>query len=139
MTQNNGEGSCPRRFSSPEKLLNRYYALHAEREVRSAVIGILTGLDIPKGDSDGFPRVRLQGAGELSHLLGTHARIELGPDISGDRCRVEGDVVRASAYDYELGAVACLNSEIRWLEAIAFRVADHLHFVNRTRYRSRGR
>jgi hypothetical protein len=30
------------------KLLNRDYALHAKREVRSAVIGILAGLDLPE-------------------------------------------------------------------------------------------
>jgi len=134
MIRKNGGSSRPRRLSSPEKLLNRYYALHAERKVRSAVVGILTRLDIPKGDRDGLARVRLQGAGKLTHLLGTHVRIELGSDISGDRCRVESHVVWAAADDYELGAVACFNSEIRWFEAITLRVTNHFHFVNRTRY-----
>src|ERR1700694_6025571 len=127
MTQKNGEGSIPRRFSASEKLLNRDYALHAKCEVRSAMIGILARLDFPKGNCDGLPRIRLQGAGKLSHLFGTHVRIELGPDISRDRCRVEGDVVRAAAHHYELGPIASFNGEIRGLEAVAFRVADHLH------------
>ena len=137
MTQKNDESSRPRRFFASEKLLNRDYALHAEREVRGAVNGILPRLDIPKGNRDGLSRIYLKGAGELSHLLGTHVCIELGPGIGRDRCRIKGDVVRAAAHDYELGAVACLNGEIRWLEAVTLRVADHLHFVNSARYRGR--
>jgi hypothetical protein len=117
--------------------LNRDYALHAKREVRSAVIGVLAGLDLPEGNGDGFPRIHFHGARELSHLVGAHVGIELGLYISRDRRRVEGDVVRATADDYELGAIACSYCEIRGLEAVALRVADHLHFVNRARYRGR--
>jgi len=132
-----GLSPLPPPVSELEKLLNRDYALHAKREVRSAVIGILAGLDPPEGNCDGFPRIHFHGARELSHLVGAHVGIELGLYISRDRRRVEGDVVRAAGNDYELGAIACFYREIRGLEAIAFRVADHLHFVSRSRYRGR--
>lgn len=116
------------------KLLNRDYALHAKREVRSTVIGILAGLDLPEGNGDRLPRIHLHGARKLSHFVGAHVGIELGLHIRRDRGRVEGDVVRATANNDELGAIACLYRESRGLEPVAFRVADHLHFVNRSRY-----
>jgi len=101
------------------------------------MIGILAGLDLSEGNGDRLPRVHFHGARELSHLVGAHVGIELGLYIGRDSRWVESDVVRAPANDYELDAVACFYREIRWLEAVAFRVADHLHFVCRSRYRGR--
>jgi hypothetical protein len=137
MTKNRRELSPPPVFAL-EKLLNRDYTLHAEREVRSAVIGILAGLDVPERNRNGIPRIHLQVARELTHLVGSHVRIELGSCISRNRRWVERDIVRASGHDYELDAISRLDREIRGLEAVAFRVADHLHFMGRSRYRGRG-
>ena len=115
--------------------MNRDHALHAEREVRNTVIRILAGLDFPERYCNSIPRIHLHVARELTHLVGAHVRIELGPDIRRDRRWIEGNVVRGAAHNLELDAISLLDREIRGLEAVAFRVADHLHFVSRARYR----
>ena len=96
---------------------------------------ILAGLYVPERNCNGIARIQLHVARELAHLVGAHVRVELRLDIGRNRRRVERDVVRAAVHDYELDAVSLLDRESRGLETVAFRIADHLNFVSRARYR----
>jgi hypothetical protein len=120
------------------QLLNCDYALHAKREVRHTVVRILSGLDIGERNRDSVARIHLHVARELAHLVRTHVRIKLRFDISGDCCRVERDIVGSTTRNGELDAISLFHRNVRWLEAVSFRVANHFHFVRRARDRSRG-
>src|SRR5665647_1002783 len=116
-------------------LLNRDLALHAEREVRRAVERILAGLDVGERDGDRLACVRLQSARHLSHLL-RNIGIELTLDVRRYVCRVKCDVVRAAADNHEPDAVAGLDRDVRGVETITLRIADHFHPVSYTHLRA---
>src|SRR6476660_3082604 len=97
----------PCSLSSRPVLLNRDLALHAERQVRRAVEGVLARGNVREGNRDRLTGVRLQSAGELSHLLG-NIGIELRRSCSRNGCWIECNVVRATADNRELDAVAGL-------------------------------
>ena len=94
--------------------------------MRSAVIRVLSRLDLRKRDGNRLAVVRLQGAGELAHLVGAHVRIELRPDVGRNRGRIERYVMWTTADYDELDSVALFDGDVCRLEAIALCVADHV-------------
>src|SRR4051812_44324081 len=125
MKKNGSISRCSRLFTCVRKLLNRDLALHSKREVRRAVERVLAGLDVCEGNRDRLACVRLQGAGKLAHLLGDVC-IELRLDVGRNVCWIERNVVRATADNRELDAVAGADRDVGGIKTISLRVADHL-------------
>jgi len=122
---------APAALPSQFRLLNGNNTLHVEREVRRAVIRVRAGLDVAERNRDRLASIHLHVAGELSHLVGSHVRIELWPYICRNRRGVECDVVGASAYDDELYAIALPDGKVGRLEPVTLRIADHIHRLGR--------
>jgi hypothetical protein len=109
---------APAALPSQFRLLNGNDTLHVEREVRRAVVRVRAGLDVAERNRDRLARIHLHVAGELSHLVGSHVRVELWPYICRNRRGVECDIVRTSTYDDELYAITLLDGKVGRLEPV---------------------